>query len=38
MDILNNTIMKQIWQDIKDRWPLAVITLLFVIVRVLINL
>lgn len=30
--------MKQIWQDIKERWPLAVITLLFVIAWVLINI
>lgn len=30
--------MKQIWQDIKERWPLAVITLLFVIAWVFINI
>lgn len=30
-------IMKQIWQDFKERWPMAVLGVLFVVGWVLIN-
>ena len=30
--------MKQIWNDIKERWPMAVLGILFVLGWVLINL
>lgn len=29
--------MKQIWKDIKERWPLALLTLVFFIGAILIN-
>lgn len=29
--------MKQIWKDIKDRWPLVLATALFVIGAILVN-
>lgn len=30
--------MKRIWKDVKERWPMAVLGALFVILWVLINL
>lgn len=29
--------MKQIWQDFKERWPMAVLGVLFVVGAILIN-
>lgn len=29
--------MKQIWQDFKERWPMAVLGIIFVVCAILIN-
>ena len=30
--------MKQIWKDVKERWPMAVLGALFVVGMILVNL